>query len=207
MFIDSINIAEQIKLFYTLDHHIHTMMSLPSLPSLVATCSLVFGSIICISFAVTKPLISIQGIYDLHLFPENDVIDYTVSEFHRISQFSHIAALSFFMMSMLVMMTLIILSNNVSESVKLDIIIVTIICITIACLAHITGLATLIKIGLDYKHLGDSLPLPSPNATIKAGAFMDLIGLLTSIAALVVIYVATISHNEITSYLPIRSNE
>ena len=45
---------------------------------------------ISLCVAMTKPLVSLQGFYSLHLFPERDHFDYEVSTTHRASQILHV---------------------------------------------------------------------------------------------------------------------
>ena len=56
-----------------------------------------FISVASLSVALSAPLVRVAGLYDLHLFPRNDVIDYDVSRTHLVSQIFHILALGLFL--------------------------------------------------------------------------------------------------------------
>ena len=49
--------------------------------------------------------------------------------------------------------------------------------------SYVAAVATLLKIALHYKHIADDLPIPTPNGKLESGAIMDIVGVLSVMAA------------------------
>lgn len=198
--IHSIRIWDSIKetalpvyalLLYLLERRRETKMSIPPLAATLGALSL---AIISNGFAMAKPLISIEGFYDLHLFPERDHFDYTVSETHKASQAMHM--ISFFALTMAFLMSFgnifYTSANNVRDRVPNRITIIATSMIGLGSVCYVAGIACLLKMAVDYKHIGDDLPLPTPDAHMKSGAIMDIVGVISSILAFIFVMLAVV---------------
>ena len=166
-----------------------------SIPPVAATLGLLGLSIIADSLAMSKPLVSIAGYYDLHLFPENDHFDYRVSETHRASQAMHIISVILLSISFFMVLTAVIFSTRWSDRAQRDFTVVTTASVVGATATYITAIATLLKIALDYKHIGDDIPLPTPDGKLEIGGIMDIVGFFSTLSACILVLLATIRAN------------
>ncbi len=162
------------------------------LPPLAATMFTMAMTIISISLAITKPLVSLSGYYDLHLFPEYDKIDYQVSTIHKISQWMHILALVFACISFVLLVVTMFFSGNFLDETQKDMTIISTVTTTVSAACYGVGISTLIKMAVDYKHMADDLPIPTPNAKIETGTIMDLVGVMSSLIAAVLVVTAVV---------------
>jgi hypothetical protein len=142
--------------------------------------------------ALKKPLAMLVGFYDLHLFPENDHFDYRVSEVHRASQILHV--ISFCMMGLaLVLMlgSLLFFSKDRWEtSVDKELDVVAVATSGLAAATYLAGIFCLVKIAIDYKHLADDLPIPTPDWKLGVGSIMDILGVISSLFAFILAMLA-----------------
>lgn len=135
-------------------------------------------ALICISLAMSKPIATIADFYDIHLFPEDDQIDYRVSDLHHHSQNLHIATTVFLCISILVHF---VQSTARSATIRWVQISSAVITMTL----YIAAVATLTSTAKHIKDYLDNLPLPLPEIKVDhgPGATADTIGVLAAIAA------------------------
>jgi hypothetical protein len=147
------------------------------------------GSIAGLSVAISKPLVSLAGFYDLHLFPENDQFDYRVSEIHRASQSLHIIALVLFVIALISLMSMFVFSAAFSDRANRDCNVLVAAATIAAAATYAAALATLLKMALDYKKLADDLPdLPFvPESKVEIGSIMDIVGFIFAITGAVAV--------------------
>lgn len=168
-----------------------------SVPPLAATLTTLLLAIISDGVAMTKPLASLEGFYELHLFPEKDRFDYTVSETHKASQWMHVIAFATLMLALIFTVINIFLSAQATGSDgnryvrRFTMWSTTLVGLGTAC--YIAAVSMLIKVAADYKHIADDIPLPTPNAEMQTGGIMDLVGFMSAIAAFVLVMWAVVS--------------
>jgi len=165
-----------------------------SVPPLALTLGSLALSIISDGFAMSKPLVSLEGYYDLHLFPERDRFDYTVSETHKASQAMHVMAAIMlglaFLMSLGNIFFVSMEGSRNTGATRFTVLSTTLVGLGTAC--YIVAMSTLLKVGLDYKRIADDMPLPTPNAYMEIGATMDIVGLVSSIMAFILVTIAVV---------------
>lgn len=146
--------------------------------TIISTMLTLGFSMASISVAIKKPLISLAGFYDLHLFPENDAIDYVVSETHHVSQIMHVVALMSMILSLGLLIFTFLMGTSIVDQSARRISKATTACIIFSSVSYFIAITTLLKVGLDYKKLGDDLPLV-PKTEMEVGGIMDILGLFT----------------------------
>jgi hypothetical protein len=165
-----------------------------SLPPLVATFSTLVLSIIADGIAMSKPLVSLEGFYDLHLFPEKDRFDYTVSETHKASQAMHLVAIVSLMMALFLSVAnafMVSAADATSRAAKR----LTILTTAVTALgvgSYLIAMVTLLKVALDYKHIADDIPLPTPKVHIESGAIMDIVGVFAAMSSFMLVMWAVV---------------
>jgi len=156
-------------------------------PLIFTLCAFVFA-LVSDGLAMTKPLASIEGFYDLHLFPERDRFDYRVSETHRACQFLHVTAFVVLFGAFVVSVVNVFYASLGYDGDRISKR-MTMLCATFAGLAaacHFSGIATLVKVLIDYKHIADDLPV-TPKLQVEIGTIMDALGCCSSIFAFVLV--------------------
>ncbi|KAJ3199891.1 hypothetical protein HK099_002967, partial [Clydaea vesicula] len=149
-------------------------------------------SVISLVLAITQPLVSVAGYYDLHLFPDNDRFDYKVSNTHRASQAMHVLALVSLGTALLVLIVSHFTSWPDSTFRKMSAIQRT--ATVFGTAFYLAGVATLLKIAMDYKHIADDLPV-APNGSIEAGGILDIIGFASAFVSCMFVFFSTSRDN------------
>lgn len=165
-----------------------------SLPPLIATFVTLTLSVISNSVAMTKPLVSLEGFYDLHLFPERDRFDYTVSETHKASQAMHIIAIVSLLMAFLFSLAnvFVAFAGDVSSRASRKLAGLTTAVTALGMGSYLAAMVTLLKVAIDYKHIADDIPLPTPKVKMETGMIMDIVGLLSAVAAFMLVMLAVV---------------
>ena len=166
-----------------------------SLPPLIATLGALTFSIISDAIAMTKPLVSLEGFYDLHLFPERDRFDYTVSETHKASQATHVIAICAMGLGFLVALGNVIRPGDSGNATGKRFTVLSTTLVGLGLASYIVAISTLIKIGIDYKHIADDIPIINPKAEMELGAIMDIMGLLSAMVAFGLVISAVVRSN------------
>lgn len=168
-----------------------------SIPPLAGTLTGLLLAAISDVVTMVKPLASLEGFYDLHLFPERDRFDYTVSETHRASQWMHVVAFVTLVLALIFMVINIFLSAQATGTDgnryvrRFTMWSTMLVGLGTAC--YVAAVSTLIKTMVDYKHIADDIPLPTPKAYVEVGAIMDLVGFLAATAAFILVMWAVVS--------------
>lgn len=166
-----------------------------ALPPAAASLSLLVLGMISDGLAMTRSLVSISGYYSLHLFPERDQFDYTVSEMHRTSQAMHVIAMILMGVASLMMISTLFFAGTWSERVIRDFTMLSTATVVSSAAVYIVGVSTLLKVALDYKHIIDDYPIPSPDVKMELGSIMDIVGIASVITATILVLVTVIKSN------------
>lgn len=146
---------------------------------------LAFSSLI---ITMVEPLFRVANHYNVHLFPDRDQIDYTISNLHYTSQNLHIAAAVFLGLAFMFSF-----AETVSEYLSINEnkitnfkIMETVNVVIGGCL-YIAGTITLGKVGQCIKDKLDHLPIPIPDVDIKVcwGGIFDGIGMFSVLLAII----------------------
>lgn len=155
------------------------MSLLPPVFSLLFMTVAIIGN----SIAISLPLVSVSGIYDLHLFPSQDNIDYNVSETHLVSQWMHSFSLGLLLISFVLALISIFLGPTFSDKAQENFTIFSTVAISGAATCYVVAVATLLKIAADYKRIKDDFPLPTPEGKMEIGGIMDIVGVLFALVS------------------------
>lgn len=149
-------------------------------------------STICLGLALGAPLLTLGNLYNLHLFPKNDEIEYETSTTQLVSQLTHSLALAFFGTVVLLSVTSAGFFAGLSARTQRSITVATAVLASTGLLMHLIGLFTLIKIALDWKKKLDEFPLPVPDVDVKwrAGLYADVFGLAATAATVILGWIA-----------------
>lgn len=158
----------------------------------LGSVALAFSSIIV---AMTEPLFSVDDLYDVHLFPENDQINYKVTKLHEDSQNLHIAASVFLGISFLLMLSSTavgFLKRKTSSSKSSKI--ASSVVLVIGTIMYIAAAVTLSQVGRRIKRNLEKLPIPVPSVDIVPGwgGEMELVGLFSAVVGTLTGLVAAI---------------
>ena len=149
-------------------------------------------SVVTLSLAIGAPLLTVANIYDLHLFPKADELTYDSSTTHLASQILHCMALGFFTSMFLATIVSLPMLTRLSDRTQRSLSAGLAIMASFGFLCHLLGIATLIKVGMEWKKKLDSLPIPPPDIHIdyRVGLYADVIGLLASTVSAILAGVA-----------------
>ncbi len=158
-----------------------------------------FSSLI---ITMVEPLFRVANHYNVHLFPERDQLDYTVSHLHYISQNLHIAAAVFLGLAFIcsfVETILEYLEINENRIIK----IMETINVIIATGLYIGGTITLGKVGQRIKDKLDHLPVPIPDIDIKVcwGGIFDVVGMFSVLLAVILTITLLVKSQKRTGYI------
>ncbi len=167
-------------------------MTMPSLAPSIQILTGCVTSVVALSIAVGAPLLRIGSVYDLHLFPRNDDIEYDTSETHRASQVTHCLAIGFFAIAMLLALGAVSVFANGSALQQRRVATLLAAFTSLGATAHIIALATLIKLAIDWKHRFERLPIPLPDVQVnfRAGLYADFMGYIITFGTATVALVA-----------------
>lgn len=151
----------------------------------LGSIGLAFSSLI---ITMVEPLFRVANHYNVHLFPDRDQINYTVSNLHYTSQNLHIASAVFlglafiFSFSETVSEYLFINKNKVTNLKIMET-----VNVIIGGSLYISGTITLGKVGQRIKDKLDNLPIPIPNVDIKVcwGGIFDVVGMFSILLAII----------------------
>lgn len=164
---------------------------------LILSFFIVIASLTCCGLSLTKPLLSLEGFYELHLFPQADRFDYQVSELHYASQILHILALMLMIATACLLILNIIAYYYANEwSLREKLLVITCILIGFGLASYIAAFATLAKVGIDYKRLADHIPLIHPKVAVELGGYMEIFGLVGCALAFMFVFAGTVAAPE-----------
>ena len=146
------------------------------------------ASVIVLSIAVSAPLLKLGNIYELHLFPRDDAIEYDTSKIHRTSQVTHCLAIVFFALAMLLSIgaASIFATRSALQQKRIATVFATFTALGTAL--HWIALATLIKMALDWKHKFERLPVPLPDVHVafQGGLYADFLGFMITFGTAII---------------------
>jgi hypothetical protein len=136
-----------------------------------------------VATAISRPLGSLEGFYDLHLFPQRDRFDYEVSETHKFSQILHIFTLITMLVGLVfcVIDVILAMGNRAASAASNKI---AAAMIAMGTTSYIAAMMTLIKVMMDYAHIVDDLPV-HPKVDVREGFIMDIVGVLFAVFAVI----------------------
>ena len=127
--------------------------------------------------ALSTPLISLGNLYDLYLFPRNNLLE--VSSEQRASQWLHSIATICALSGTTVLFANILLTRRLPLAVQenMDALITILTHLTFVC--HVIGFLCLLSVAAAWKHRVENIPLPV-EVRLRAGAYGDVLGLLAA---------------------------